>query len=259
MHWNPEIYRRFASARSRPFTDLVAAVARRVEAPRTIVDLGCGSGELTASLTKRWPEAHVTGIDSSPEMIDDAAGRYSDSVEFVLKRIEDFKPGPGLDLLVSNAALQWVPDHKDLLAGWLAELAPGATVAVQVPGNFDAPSHALMREIAESREFAGELSGVLRGRDAVGRPDEYLELLTDANCEPDVWETTYRQLLTGTDPVLDWVRGTAMRPVYETLSADRAAAFERKSGEALRAAYPPGKHGTVFGFRRIFFTGRKRL
>lgn len=257
MRWNPELYRRFASERARPFADLIEAAARRIENPRTIVDLGCGSGELTASLAERWPGAYVTGIDSSPEMTDDAARAHSERFEFVLKRIEDFTPDPRLDLLVSNAALQWVPDHRDLLAGWLAELAPGAVIGVQVPGNFRAPSHALMREIAESQEFTDELHAVLRGPDAVAEPGEYLELLADASIDPDVWETTYSQLLTGTDPVLEWVRGTALRPVYDVLSTDRAAAFERLYAEALRTAYPPGKHGTVFEFRRVFFTGRK--
>ncbi|GAB3565006.1 methyltransferase domain-containing protein [Spelaeicoccus albus] len=258
MRWNPDSYHEFDAERSRPFHDLIGAVATHYPdfRPRSIVDLGCGSGELTAQLGAKWPEARVLGIDSSPEMIDRTSAHESAQVNFSLDSIEDFTPPPGLDLLVSNAALQWVPGHPALLDGWMAAMGPGSVLAVQVPGNFRAPSHSLMREIANSGDFAAELAGVLRSGDVVAEPGDYLHRLADAGLAPTVWETTYLQVLAGENPVLDWVRGTALRPVLAALSAERAAEFERVYGAALQRAYPPTRHGTVFKFRRIFFIGR---
>lgn len=259
VHWNPDRYHQFAVERSRPFHDLIAAVGTHYPdfSPRRIVDLGCGSGELTATLAPRWPGALVHGIDSSPEMIARSRAHTSAQTDFSRERIEDFTPPPGTELLVSNAALQWVPEHPRLLDRWMAELDPGSVIAVQVPGNFRAPSHALMREIAASEEFAAELTGVLRAEDVVDEPADYLHRLAGAGFAPTVWETTYSQVLQGDNPVLDWVRGTAMRPVLAALGDERTAEFERVYGAALQRAYPPTRHGTIFQFRRIFFIGRK--
>lgn len=259
MRWNPDRYHQFGGERSRPFHDLLNAVGTRCPdlAPRRIVDLGCGSGELTATLAARWPGAEVLGIDSSPEMISRAEAHATADVRFRQSAIEEFTPPEGLDLLVSNAALQWVPEHRQLLDRWMNRLGTGSVIAVQVPGNFAAPSHALMREIAASPEFDGELRGVLRGENPVDEPGDYLTRLADNGFTPTVWETTYSQLLAGDNPILDWVRGTALRPVFGALSDSRAADFERVYGDAVMKAYPPGRHGTVFGFRRIFFIGQK--
>jgi trans-aconitate 2-methyltransferase len=223
------------------------------------VDLGCGPGNLTATLAERWPGADVVGVDSSAEMLGKAAAVAEGipSLRFELMDISDWMPSAEADVVVSNAALQWVPGHQDMMRKWLAVLRPGAWFAMQVPGNFNAPSHALMRGLAGSSRWESKLRGVLRGGESVGEPAEYLRILLDAGFTADAWETTYQQVLPGPDPVLEWVRGTALRPVLAVLSPEDGAAFEAEYAAALREAYPPTAHGTVFPFRRLFTVGRK--
>ncbi len=253
MRWNPGTYARYAGHRGRPFFDLVGRID--TDAPGKVVDLGCGPGELTESLAHRWPEAEVTGIDASEDMIAAARERQAPSnLTFETGDVRDYRPD-GVDVIVTNAVLQWVPNHQELLAGWARSLRRGGWIALQVPGNFDAPSHALMREHAASPRWAAQLDGVLRHDDAVGEPADYLQILLSAGLEADVWETTYQQVLQGEDAVLEWVRGTGLRPVLAALSEEEGREFEAGYGERLRAAYPRDEHGTVFGFRRIFAVG----
>lgn len=256
MRWNPDTYARYAGHRGRPFFDLVARIG--AGAPSTVVDLGCGPGELTEALAHRWPEARVTGVDASEDMIRAAGERHvSPNLTFESDDLRDFR-SDDVDVIVSNAALQWVPGHQDLLADWVRSLRPGGWLAVQVPGNFAAPSHDLMRRHAASPRWADRLDGVLRHDDVVGEPADYLGILLAAGLEADVWETTYQQVLHGEDAVLEWVRGTGLRPVLEALSDDEGREFEAGYGELLRAAYPRDEHGTVFGFRRIFAVGHRK-
>jgi trans-aconitate 2-methyltransferase len=248
----------FGDYRDRPFFDLTGRI--KAETPHQVVDLGCGPGNLTATLARRWPEARVLGLDSSGEMLAKAAGHAESlpGLSFGLADIAGWTPPAETDVVVTNAALQWVPGHQEMLAGWLGALKPGAWFAMQVPGNFNAPSHTLMRELAGSTHWKPKLQGVLRGGESVGEPAEYLRIMLDAGCISDAWETTYQQVLTGTDPVLDWVRGTALRPVLASLSAEDGQAFEAEYAAALRAAYPGTSHGTVFAFRRIFAVAQKQ-
>jgi trans-aconitate 2-methyltransferase len=258
VKWDPAKYVQFGDYRDRPYFDLTARV--HADAPRHVVDLGCGPGNLTATLAERWPEAEVLGLDSSPEMLaraeHHAAGTAN--LSFSLADIAAWSPSPQTDVVVSNAALQWVPGHRELLPRWLDALRPGAWFALQVPGNFNSPSHTLMRALAESEAWADRLAGVLRHDDVVGEGAEYLQIMLDAGCDADVWETTYFQLLTGADPVLEWVRGTALRPVLAALPEEDAREFEAEYSARLAAAYPAGPHGTVFPFRRTFAVARKR-
>lgn len=258
MKWDPAKYVQFGDYRDRPYFDLTARV--HADAPRQVVDLGCGPGNLTATLAERWPLARVTGLDSSADMLARAAGHAErlPNLSFGEADIAGWMPAADTDVVVTNAALQWVPGHRDLLARWLAALRPGAWFGLQVPGNFNSPSHTLMRGLAESPAWAGRLAGVLRHEDVVGEPDDYLAIMLDAGCDADAWETTYFQLLTGTNPVLEWVRGTGLRPVLAALSAADARAFEAEYSALLAEAYPAGPYGTVFPFRRIFAVARKR-
>lgn len=257
MRWDPGLYARHSGHRGRPFFDLVARVGH--EAPRSVVDLGCGPGDLTEALARRWPDAQVVGIDSSVEMIDTARQRPAlPNLRFEVGDLRDRAPGAD-DVIITNAALQWVPDHEELLVRWAETLPEGGWIAMQVPGNFSAPSHALMREHAAGPEWASRLDGVLRHDDAVREPSDYLGLLLSVGLQADVWETTYEQVLPGEDAVLGWVRGTGLRPILDALSADEAAEFEAGYGARLRAAYPRGEHGTVFGFRRIFAVGHRAV
>lgn len=261
MKWNPATYLQFASHRDRPFFELTARIA--ADAPRTVVDLGCGPGPLTAALADRWPQAQVTGLDSSAEMIARAvAGHQRPGLAFAEADATTWIPGPDTEVLVSNAMLQWIPGHRDLVATWLDALPPGAWFAAQVPGNFEAPSHVLLRELADRPHWKARLEGLTLRRDATAEPGTYLRLLLDHGFDADVWETTYSQVLPGQDPVLEWVRGTALRPVLSVLGRQDALEFEHEYAALVREAYPPatgptGEPMTVFPFRRIFMVGRK--
>jgi trans-aconitate 2-methyltransferase len=253
--WDPAVYRRFGDERGRPFADLVARID--AEAPRAVVDLGCGPGDLTAALALRWPDAAVTGIDSSPEMIATAAGLGA-RVDFRVGDVRDFTPAPDVDVLVSNATLQWVPGHHRLLAAWATGLPAGAWIAVQVPGNFDAPSHRALRDVAAGPAYAATVAPLLRAA-PVDDPLGYTALLADAGCTVDAWETTYVHRLPddGTGhPVLRWMDGTALRPVRAALDDTAFAAFRDELQTRLDADYPV-RHGVVsFPFRRIFVVAR---
>lgn len=250
--WDPAQYGVFGDERARPFAELLARVD--LEAPRRIVDLGCGSGELTASLLHRWPDAKIEALDSSPEMIAAAQG-IPGKLTFSVGDVTTWRPERPVDLIISNAVLQWVPTHQDLLPRWIEALAPGGRLAFQVPGNFDAPSHALLREVCTSPRWQAKLGGALR-RHPVMDPSDYLDLLSRRGCTVDAWETTYAQLLQGDDPILEWVKGTALRPILTRLDPAETAEFLAEYGARLREAYPPAPYGTVFPFRRIFVVAR---
>ncbi|MFI9752583.1 trans-aconitate 2-methyltransferase [Streptomyces collinus] len=267
--WDPAQYLRHAGHRARPFTDLLARVPDLPTQPPAgrprIADLGCGPGNVTALLAARWPTALITGYDNSPEMLDkahvDHEGPTSGGgrLDFGHTDVRTWTPEEPFDLIVSNATLQWVPGHAERFADWTAGLKPGGTLAFQVPGNFDAPSHRLMRELAASPRWRDRLDGILRHADAVLDPEAYLERLTSLGCAADVWETTYIHLLQGEDPVLDWVKGTGLRPVLTALADEPGARedFVAEYRAALREAYPAGPHGTPFPFRRVFAVARK--
>ncbi|HEU0088836.1 MAG TPA: trans-aconitate 2-methyltransferase [Pseudonocardiaceae bacterium] len=244
--WDPETYLAFSDQRARPFHDLLARV--RAHQPRRVVDLGCGPGTLTPLLARRWPGTQLEALDSSPEMV--AAARER-GVPAELGDVCTWSPGPAVDVVVCNAVLQWVPGHEVLLRRWLAALPADAWLAVQIPGNLAAPSHAEVRLLAAEPRWRHRLE--LREPDAVLEPAGYAALLASRDAEVDVWETTYLHRLRGQDPVLDWISGTALRPVRAALSEQDWVAFRAELASRLRAAYPAGADGvTWFPFRRIF-------
>lgn len=251
--WDPSKYLTFADHRSRPFFDLVGRIA--ADAPRRVVDLGCGPGNLTAALVQRWPSARIEASDSSPEMV--AAARER-GIDASVLDVREWQPAPDTDVVVSNAVLQWVPGHEELLARWAKQLPHGAWLAFQVPGNFGAPSHVRVRELAASPRWRDRLESlVLREDDAVLDPGGYAGLLSDAGCAVDAWETTYLQRLTGDDPVLEWVTGTALRPIRNALSDVDWAEFRAELAPLLRADYPRREDGTTwFPFRRVFVVAK---
>ena len=253
--WDPGQYRRYADERSRPFFELVGRVG--AERPGRVIDLGCGDGALTATLAERWPDALVDGLDRSPEMIAGAqplaiAGR----LRFALGDVREWRPEGPVDVLVSNAVLQWVPGHADLLAGWVAGLAPGGWLAFQVPGNDRAPSHAILDELRAAPGWRERLAEAPPGP-RVLEPGEYLGRLADLGCAVDAWETTYQHVLPGADAVLEWVKGTALRPVLSALDGAERDAFLAAYAARLREAYPARAFGTVMPFRRIFVVARR--
>jgi trans-aconitate 2-methyltransferase len=255
--WDPQQYRRFGDERSRPFFDLLARVG--AEQPGQVVDLGCGPGELTAALAARWPGGTVLGVDSSPAMIEAArAGQPAGGrLSFQLGDASTWEPDAPVDVLVANAVLQWLPGQLDTLARWAGLLAAGGWLAVQAPGNFDQPGHVIMRELAASARWRPLLAGVVLNRQA-GEPAGYLDRLAGAGCDVDAWETTYLHVLPGDNPVLEWYKGTGLRPVIDALPPGQAAEFLAEYGDRVRQAYPPRPYGTVLPFRRVFVVARRR-
>lgn len=256
--WDPDRYLAYADERGRPFVDLLAQVP--AETPRLVVDLGCGPGNLTALLADRWRGASVTGIDSSPEMIE--AARAVDGITWEVGDLRDWAtPDPlalraPVDVLISNATLQWIPEHLDLLPGLVDRVAPGGWFAFQVPGNFDEPSHTIRTDIAGRSPYSEHTRGV--AVPASHDPAVYQRVLLDLGCEVDAWETTYLHVLAGADPVFDWVSGTGARPTLQALPDDLRPLFEEEFRALLREAYPADASGrVVLPFRRVFVVARK--
>lgn len=256
--WDAAQYLRFGDERSRPFFDLTARIG--AENPEHVVDLGCGPGHLTEALAERWPGARVEGVDNSPEMIGAARARaanhdYPERIiptpSFTLSDIREWTPERPPDVLVSNAVLQWVPGHDSLLLRWADLLAPGGWLAFQLSGNFGSPTHAIVAELAASPRWRGLLAGAELNRQG-GSPGHYVELLAGAGYEVDAWETTYQHVLTGENPVLEWTKGTTLRPVLALLDPAQARDFTEEYGERVRAAYRRHPFGVILPFRRIF-------
>lgn len=248
MTWNPDHYLQFSDERLRPAADLIARIP--LAHPVQVVDLGCGAGNVTRLLTTRWPGSQITGLDSSPEMLERARAALPEA-RFALAGVESWSPEEPLDLLFSNAALHWVDDHVSLFPRLLDQLAPGGVLAVQMPGNFDAPSHRLIRELAAAPDWADRLGGARMG--AVLPMADYYHLLAPRCSRLFLWETIYWQAMQGKQPVLDWLRGTTLVPYLSRLDTAAQTVFLAELGPRLAAAYPADAEGTVlFPFRRIF-------
>jgi trans-aconitate 2-methyltransferase len=263
FEWDPEQYQRFADDRARPFIDLIGRVHTRT--PAAVVDLGCGPGPMTALLSDRWPSASVLGVDSSESMIK-AAGTHArpGRLRFEVGSIGDWDVPP-VDVIVSNAALQWVPDHIALLPRWAAALRPGGAIAFQVPRSSGMRAGEVFRSVAAQPKWAARLSAAATatGPRSAGSPvrpiAEYVDVLAGAGLRVDAWETTYQHLLPGTDPVLEWFSGTGLRPYLDALRADPVALaeFRAEVGALLRAEYPPAPYGTILPFPRIFVVAHR--
>jgi trans-aconitate 2-methyltransferase len=253
--WDPAQYLHFADERSRPFYDLTGRIG--ATDPSYVADLGCGPGQLTASLAVRWPEAEVLGIDSSAEMIraaqqaDHGEAACGGRLSFAVGDINHWQPDRPVDVITSNAVLQWVPNHLELLPRWADFLAPAGWLAFQLPGNFDQPTHAVLRELASSARWRGQLADVQLNRQA-GDPGQYLDLLARQGLIVDAWETTYLHVLRGPDPVTDWYKGSGLRPVLAALDAEDANNFVAEYSQQVQKHYPATPYGTVLPFRRVF-------
>ena len=251
--WDPHRYLQFADDRSRPFVDLIGRVGAE---PRTVVDLGCGPGHLTDVLRHRWPEAAIHGVDSSPEMIDRANHDNGDErASYELADVSTWTPAEPVDLIVSNALFQWVPDQLEVIERLAARIAPGGAFALQVPRNYSSPSHTLLHEIASEPPYAAHTADIVADRGI--EPVAYLRLFAALGWSVDLWETTYFHVLPGDDPVFDWVSGTGARPYLQALPDDLREQFVASYRAALRSAYPPEPWGTVFPFRRTLVVAHR--
>ncbi|ACA19596.1 Trans-aconitate 2-methyltransferase [Methylobacterium sp. 4-46] len=254
--WNAAQYLKFADERTRPAADLLARVP--LESPARVIDLGCGPGNSTALLCARFPRAAVTGLDSSPDMLATARERLP-AVRFVEADLAGFTPAEPPDLLFANAVLQWLPDHAGLLARLARMLAPGGCLAVQMPDNLEEPSHRLMRRVAGEAPFAERLAQAAAARTRLGSFRDYDAWLSAAGCTVDLWRTTYVHPLAGHRGIVEWVRGTGLRPFLDPLDPADQAAFLARYEAALAEAYPPQADGRVLlPFPRLFLVARRR-
>jgi trans-aconitate 2-methyltransferase len=251
--WSPEAYLRFEDERTRPARDLLAQV--RLEAPRRIVDVGCGPGNSTELLATRWPEAEVTGLDSSETMLE-AARKRLPAARFIAADATTWLPEPGTDLVFANAVYQWIPEHLPLLPWIVESLAPGGTLAVQMPDNLQQPSHVLMRDVAQRMPFADKLEGAAR----VPLPPvaAYYDALAGSARRLDIWHTIYNHVLPDAASVVEWVKSTGLNPFLQRLDAGEQEEFLAAYAEAIAQAYPPAEDGNVLlAFPRLFIVAER--
>jgi trans-aconitate 2-methyltransferase len=251
--WDPAQYHRFSDHRLRPAVDLLQRVA--LARPAHVVDLGCGTGNVTALLRRAWPAARVTGVDASATMLERA--RASDAaVDWQQADIAAWTPPAPVDLLFSNAALHWLPDHAALFPRLLDAVAPGGVLAVQMPRNFSEPSHTAITDVVHAGPWRARLAPLVRA-EPCRAPAFYWDLLAPRTAALDVWETVYWQALTGDNPVADFVKGSWLKPFLDALEGAERTAFEAAYRARVARAYPARADGTtLFPFRRLFIVAR---
>lgn len=254
--WSPKAYLTYSAERTQPFIDLVSR--SRVAQPERIVDLGCGPGNGMPVLRSMWPQAQILGIDSSADMLDRArrATAEDSGIDYQHSDIRTVELDQPADLIVSNAALQWIPEHRSLLSRIQDNIAPGGVLAVQIPGNFAEPSHRLLSELAGKepyREHIDPAAMLQRTAEVI----DYMHDVAGEGWEVEGWETTYHHVLQGENPVYDWVASAAARPVLQGLPSRLQEQFTAEYKAALREAYPRTHLGTVLRFRRLFFIARR--
>ena len=248
--WDPQQYLKFGDHRLRPALDLLAQVP--LERPRSVYDLGCGPGNITRLLAERWPGAALTGVDSSPDMLAKAR-QEAPTVSFQQADIAQWRPPAPADLLYSNAALHWLDDHGWLLPQLVRQLAPGGTLAVQMPRNVDAPSHLLMAAAATDGRWRAKLSSVRPVLRSVESAETYYRMLTPLARRINIWECEYLHVLEGDNPVVEWTKGTGLRPYLDALAEQDRGDFLAAYASRIAAAYPKQPDGrTLLPFRRIF-------
>jgi trans-aconitate 2-methyltransferase len=250
MSWSAAQYVKFEQERTRPVRDLVARIPN-VEIA-SAADIGCGPGNSTEVLRERYPGARIIGLDSSPDMIEAARKRLPD-IAFEVADIRDWRPKAPLDVILGNAVLQWVPNHETLFPALMAQLGPGGALAVQMPDNLDEPSHQLMGEVASDGPWAGKLKHAAAARAARHPPGWYFQLLRQFAPHVDIWRTTYFHPLAGAHAVVEWLKGTGLRPFLDPLEESERDAFLARYEAAVARAYPAEADGTVLlPFPRLF-------
>ncbi len=254
MDWSAKQYTAFEDERTRPVRDLLAAVPGRAT---TAVDLGCGPGNSTEMLLQRFPSAIVTGLDSSPDMIQAAQARLP-QLRFRVADIATWDETGPFDAILANAVLQWLPDHAGLLPRLTTKLAPGGSLAVQMPDNLNEPAHRLMREVAADGLWAAKLADAAGAREAMGTPGWYYGVLRPHCARVDVWRTTYHHPLAGADAVVEWFKGSGLRPFLAPLTPSEAVSFLAEYRDRIADAYPAMPDGSVLlPFPRLFLVSTR--
>jgi trans-aconitate 2-methyltransferase len=253
--WDAQLYLQFADERTRPSLDLLSRIP--VESPSQVVDLGCGPGNSTAVLRARWPQAAVTGVDKSADMLAEAERRYPDGA-WMQADIGEWKPAAAVDVIFANAALHWVPRHAYLFRRLVTLLAPGGVLAVQMPYHAGSPLHQAMRQVAADpawRERAERAGSAMR----VESPDFYYDVLSPVVEHLDIWLTEYQHVMSDAESIVSWIRGSGLRPYLEALASDdERFRFEDQLLDLVRMEYLPRMDGRVlFPFRRLFVVAQR--
>jgi trans-aconitate 2-methyltransferase len=253
VSWDPQQYLKFGAERLRPALDLLARVP--LDAPRDVIDLGCGTGAVTALIKDRWPDAHIVGIDTSAAMLERAHSSLA-GVAWQAADIATWAAPAPIDLLVSNAALHWIDEHETLFPRLVSNLKPGGVLAVQMPAQQNAPSHRLGIELARSARWSAKLASLVRR--PILEPDAYYSILRPHTGSLDMWTTEYVQALTGDNPVAEFTKGSFVGAWLSALGNEEARAFETEYRAAVAAAYPRRTDGvTLFPFRRFFLVATR--
>ena len=247
--WNPSLYLQYKTERSRPAAELLSRVA--LDSVRSVVDLGCGPGISTALLHQRWPSAQITGVDTSPAMLNEARNTLP-KCHFIEADISTFQAEHPVDLLYANASLQWVPDHYELFPHLVSQLSHNGVLAVQMPDNWLEPTHVLMREVAYEQDYPD------RGRAPLPGVHAYYDILTEAGCDVDIWRTTYYHIMDSHQAIIDWVSSTGLRPWLQDLSESEQRHYLARYHELLQEQYPLQENGKILlAFPRLFIVARR--
>ncbi|HHT2829751.1 trans-aconitate 2-methyltransferase [Klebsiella aerogenes] len=247
--WNPSLYLKFADERTRPASELTARIAQ--QPVKVAVDLGCGPGNSTALLRAAWPEARIIGVDNSAAMLAQAAQALPDC-EFITANIEDWQPSEPADVIYANASLQWLAEHQTLFPRLVRQLANNGVLAVQMPDNWQEPSHTLMRQVAEELGFPDS------GRQPLPSVQQYYDMLTNSGCEVDIWRTTYYHPLESHQAIVDWLQATGLRPYLQHLDEAEKNVFLERYLTLLQQHYPLQCNGKVLLlFPRLFIVARR--
>ncbi|MEN5018740.1 trans-aconitate 2-methyltransferase [Erwinia sp. Eh17-17] len=253
--WNPDLYRQFEAERTRPAQELLNRIT--LPSPSYVTDLGCGPGNSTELLHRRWPEARVTGLDSSQAMLDQAQQRLPDCA-FALADIRHWQAAEPQQVIYANASLQWLTDHPLLLPHLVSQLAHGGVLAVQMPDNLDEPGHRLMRSVAERPAWRDKIDPLASARKHLLSTGQYYDLLTAAGCRVDLWRTTYYHVMPSPQAIVDWLRATGLRPYLAALNEEEQAQWLAEYQAEIAIAYPPRQDGNLLlAFPRLFMVAEK--
>lgn len=254
--WNAGQYLKYEDERTRPSIDLIG----RIPLPEatSCIDIGCGPGNSTELIVRRYPTAHIIGLDNSPDMLAKARERLPD-LHFEEADLAKWGTNERFDLIFANAVLQWLPDHPNLLKRFVSFLKDGGCLAVQMPNNLNEPSHQLMKQIAQEGPWAEKLTSAAKARETIGSFEDYYTWLRQAGCSVDIWQTTYVHPLDGAAAIVEWFKSTGLKPYLDPLPPEERSEYLQRYQAAITQAYPVQRDGKVLlRFPRLFFVAQRK-